>query len=413
MSLRFVPTPHIRRVEKNDPTLTRITIGGDTDAFTRYAFSLGDDYDRLGVAIGNNQHLTGLNVTLDTPAGEVALDTLDLGFFDGLMRNSSICKLSLDGKHHNHRTLLNGGIMHEILDTYQENNTYLIYLKVGNVLLHNGGEDILAATFHRCTRLSRITLQSCRMNAEQLLPMVDIFRGHPSLEILDLHHNRIGNVGCDLLAVLLVDQNCNLQALKVESNHIDNEGIATLANSLTNNTKLKHLGVSSNPITPSVKGFFSNLTCNTTNINTIYSSNHTLVTVEIPSPHQHRISLLRIKHNQGSNKKYVAIKKILEHHPNIDMEPFYVWGSVEGEWTIKALPYVVAWFERAEEAVEENKDDYPIGALSKDNHDYQVEEKRLSAIYQFARDMPLLFVPTSHINTKADDNGKKRKRGDM
>ena len=70
MSLRFV---HIRRVEKNDPTLTRITIGGDTDAFTRYAFSLGDDYDRLGVAIGNNQHLTGLNVTLDTPAG---LDTL-------------------------------------------------------------------------------------------------------------------------------------------------------------------------------------------------------------------------------------------------------------------------------------------------------------------------------------------------
>lgn len=71
----------------------------------------------------------------------------------------------------------------------------------------------------------------------------------------------------------------------------------------------------------------------------------------------------------------------------------------------------LAWFERAKEAVYQG--DYPIGALIKDNHDYQVEEKRLSAIYQFARDMPLLFVPTFHINTKADDNGKKRKRGDV
>ena len=79
----------------------------------------------------------------------------------------------------------------------------------------------------------------------------------------------------------------------------------------------------------------------------------------------------------------------------------------------------ITWFERAKEAVDEslllieNEDDYPIGALIKDNQDYQVEEKRLSAIYQFARDMPLLFVPTFHINTKADDNGKKRKRGDV
>lgn len=86
-------------------------------------------------------------------------------------------------------------------------------------------------------------------------------------------------------------------------------------------------------------------------------------------------------------------------------------GSEEGEWTIKALPSVIAWFERAKEAVDQG--DYPIGALIKDNHDYQVEEKRLSAIYQFVRDMPLLFVPTSHINTKVGDNGKKRKRDDI
>ena len=86
------------------------------------------------------------------------------------------------------------------------------------------------------------------------------------------------------------------------------------------------------------------------------------------------------------------------------MEPLYAWDSKD-EQTLKGLPYVIDWFKRAEEAIEQAND--------RVDHEYRVEEQKLSAIYQFARAMPVLFVPTSHINTKADNNGKKRKRDDI
>ena len=76
------------------------------------------------------------------------------------------------------------------------------------------------------------------------------------------------------------------------------------------------------------------------------------------------------------------------------MGQLFQWDS-EGEQTLKALPYLVDWFGKAEEAVAGDEENC-----------YGLDEKKLSAIFQFAKTMPLLFVPASHI--KKDD--KKRKR---
>ena len=108
----------------------------------------------------------------------------------------------------------------------------------------------------------------------------------------------------------------------------------------------------------------------------------------------------------GKNKSYVAIKKILKYHPNIDMEPLFEWDTEEGERNLKALPYVINWFERAEEAVA--NDD---GDSNSDGNDeeggYNVTKRKLSAIFQFAKAMALLLEGIS--NMKVD---KKRKRSD-
>ena len=60
-------------------------------------------------------------------------------------------------------------------------------------------------------------------------------------------------------------------------------------------------------------------------------------------------SLLHL--NMNTNKSYVAIKKILQNHPYysnaLDMEPFFEWNMEgEGERNLKALPYVIAWFDK-------------------------------------------------------------------
>ena len=78
----------------------------------------------------------------------------------------------------------------------------------------------------------------------------------------------------------------------------------------------------------------------------------------------------------------------------------YFSSEEGGERDLKALPFVIAWFDRAREAV--------AGEPGRGHHlMYGIDERKLSAIYQFARAMPLLFVPTSHI--KGESN--KRKRG--
>ena len=146
---------------------------------------------------------------------------------------------------------------------------------------------------------------------------------------------------------------------------------------------------------------FARLLCNTSSINKIYSSNHTFEQLGLSS---HGVgyqldSLLRL--NKGTNKSHVAIKKILKYHPNIDMEPLFEWNmEEEGERSLLALPFVIAWFERANEAI---TDDQEAGS-------HRISERKLSSIYQFAKAMPLMFIPPAHTKEK---NVKKRKRRDM
>ena len=80
----------------------------------------------------------------------------------------------------------------------------------------------------------------------------------------------------------------------------------------------------------------------------------------------------------------------------MDMEQLFEWDA-DGEQTLKAFPYVINWFRRAEEAV---TGDVITGG------DYNIEERKLSAIFQFAKAMPLFFVPACQI--KVNDNKRKR-----
>ena len=176
-------------------------------------------------------------------------------------------------------------------------------------------------------------------------------------------------------------------------NDIGNEGAEAIANSLVYNTKLRELSMVMNPFDKSVQDSFCKAFCNTSSIGNTYMSNHTIDYVEISWEWQERKLENLYVMNRNENKSDVAMKKILKHHAIIDMKPFFDLGAEEGEWNLKALPVIIDWFERAEKAV--------AGEVEEN---YNIEQKKLSAIYQFARTMPSLFVPPSHV--KQD---KKRK----
>lgn len=78
------------------------------------------------------------------------------------------------------------------------------------------------------------------------------------------------------------------------------------------------------------------------------------------------------------DKTEVAIKKILRHQRyHFDVQPFF-------EWDLKVLPFVVHWVDRARA--------YTAGNIS---HTTDIDGVILTAMYQFARAMPMQFVPIS------------------
>lgn len=77
--------------------------------------------------------------------------------------------------------------------------------------------------------------------------------------------------------------------------------------------------------------------------------------------------------NNRQDKKKVAIIKILQHHNDINMTPFF-------EWEFKVLPLMINWFQRASSI------DIPK------NYEPNIGPRKLSSIYQFVRGMPLLYV---------------------
>ena len=385
----------LQSIVENDDTLTKLTIGsyarkGGCTPYSQNWFS------EIGAALGDNTNIKSLNMELGLVEDIQTFDSTS--FEEGLKRNSSIRHLIIGGDDRN----IAGGVMEIVLDNINNN---LITLSIigdrsnggaSSTTLQGGGDRIVANTLRSCRNLKSLRLAFCGVNNELLLPIIEAARGH-MLEKLEITWNdgSFGNTECKSLATtLLEDPNSNLQTLNLSFNRIGTEGAIAIANGLFNNNKLKKLdffcnhGIDERACSP----LFSNLLCNTSTVNKTYSSNHTLQDLSIGRSEQLK-QLLKL--NKGMNKRHVAIKKILLYHSNIDMKPLYGWDK-EDEKSLKSLPYVIDWFRRVKEVIggEEGS-----GILE------DTSPRKLSAIFQFARDMPLMFVPTPQIA----GGGKKRK----
>ena len=219
------------------------------------------------------------------------------------------------------------------------------------------------------------------------------FMSGPKLS--DYVRSLIGNITCHSFSLsVITDCGCYFY-----------EDITKIIN---NSPNLKHLYITAchdkdeNSVTgETLYNLLVKIVCDTSSPLATYNSNHTLSRVnsrhwdESIRDRKELDALLKL--NDITNKDHVAKRKILKYHPNIDMVPLFDWNKEgEGERDLKALPYVIAWFERAQ-VVEEYGDNDGIAT------------KKLSAMYQFAKAMPLLFVPASHTK-KVSNNKRKRNK---
>ena len=377
MVLPMIKTTMMRRIQLSDPTLVELQIGGSfiPDANENnigvYGPSDGADAARLGSSIGTNNHLETLH--FDGTLSPALADTnseLNVQFFDGLKDNLSVQTVIL--QHCDISGLSGNGI----LTAFKERASILTELSLSNCDLGNEGTGFLVSTLERCTHLKTLDLPQNNIDNAMLARIVSVISGQGELETLRLNGNIIGgSVGCNTLANLLEDPQCNLETLELKDNQLDANGAIAFATALSRNSKLQNLLLFGNGnLTELLRLAFLQVLCDTSSVNATFLSNHTLTNIGIDGMSEHLSSYLQM--NTSADKDEVAIKKICQHHPYIDMEPFF-------EWDLKVLPKAVDWFDRA------------IG-YSEEIEVPSIERRKLSAINQFARSMPLLFVPASH-----------------
>ena len=392
-----------------------------------------NDMGWLGYFIGRNKQLKQLGFISPTPPSGTSIAEVLEPLLMGLNHNKSITRLDFECMN------LLGGRMFTMMNHFFENGPLVNLNIYDCHLGDDGWRLLaLAIGSSKNKSLKTLSLRSCNISDEASVDIITSMSIHPHLEELELSGTHINTKGCKALATLLrnsvtelrdldlgdneiddegVDAliptlksrshletlilsrngsitskgwqhlaslleapNCNLTTLGLvvnwNSNVVNDEVVTALANALVNNYKLTTLGIQnySNPsITDEGWKAISELLCDTSSINSTYLSNHTLQRLGITSstnPLQHLFNL-----NKREDTKEVAMIKILQHHNDINMTPFF-------EWEFKVLPLIINWFEKASS----------IGMPS--NSQLNIGPRKLSSIYQFVRGMPLLYVET-------------------
>ena len=371
------------RIKRNDDTLEKLSIGQPSDKSYTSAGIDPADFSSLGLAIATNTQIKSLKVNIGDrsrskysikwPSGKEEL-------FEGIKQNSSIKEIVIFGGVYR-KCYIVEGVGHELLQAYEGSNN-LTDLRLSFCYLDNGGEHLISNLLRSCLNLNTVELSICNITDDHLLSIAEAIRGDTQLQKLSLSNNRIGNAGCETLATILQDSNCKLHTLDLHGNRFDSDGVIILAHSLIGNKTLREINLKNSihgPYRKTTIDAFCKVLFNSSSINDIYSSNHALKQVYFKRRRDNGLQLTSLLQlNDRTNKSHVAIEKILHHYSDIDMTPLFELDVEGGERTLKALPYVVAWFQSAREATSYTW--------------YDVDRRELSAIYQFAQAMPHLFV---------------------
>jgi len=255
----------------------------------------------------------------------------------------------------------------------------------GNCVGRNGCIAMATLLEHSVTQLEVLDLGSNELDDEGIDALVPALKKCSHLNTLRLFNNSsITTRGWQHLASILKSPTSNLSELNLTNNNVDDEAAAEIASSLRKNSSLINLSLGSNH-TITEKGWesFSRLLCDTTSVNSTFLSNHTLRTVnggmgtgEDTNMNADQINTIGhlLELNERNDKKQVAMIKILKHHNDFDMMPFF-------EWEFKVLPLMINWLERA-------------SAITIPIIGRRIGPRKLSSIYQFVRGMPLLYVET-------------------
>lgn len=259
------------------------------------------------------------------------------------------------------------------------------------------GLKSLSNAFQAGSNLKHLRLRDNAIDDKGLKALVEGMANCRSLTKLDLSRNNA--VTAAGLQALLRAGRSSLEELELWGMRIGDEGARMIANELVGNNIMERLYFCPGYSNITSKGWsaFSELLCNSSSVNGTYLSNHTITNIGADrshgAPNTTRFHLFLNSNFHSSN---AATLKILMHHRDIDMLPFF-------RWKLMFLPLVVDWFEIAKqfwiainfmvprEQILESSDMSALHEFFREGSD-DYESRTLSAVYKFVRNMPMLAI---------------------
>ena len=343
------------------------------------ANAIGDEgLEALAVGLSNGNNLELLNLSHNGPFSAVGLRRLS----DVIPTASNLKTLDLSGNSINDEGL-------QALAVGLSRHPALERLDLSRNEIGSDGLRALATTEISSLRL--LNLSRNAINDGALTVVAEGVENFVSLEALNLsYNNMITSSGVAALTPIFRRESCSLKEMNLNPTMIEDSEAIAFAEALAGNQSLTKLLFNCRNLTASGWSAFSTLLWDTSSVNNIYLSNHTLEVIGgrydsgIPSSLRQFLKLNR------QNRFDVPICKILMSSLNTDMTPFF-------QWKLKLLPLVLAWFERAPSRV-----NLPDSIVN-------FKRRELSALYQFIRGLPLLAASGFHKQMSTDAHSKKRK----
>jgi Ran GTPase-activating protein (RanGAP) involved in mRNA processing and transport len=221
------------------------------------------------------------------------------------------------------------------------------------------------------------------------------------LKVLSLSGNRsITASGLRSLSTLLQFESCSLVNVCLERIPFGDDGAVALADALKGNKSMErlHFNPDSTGIASVGWSAFSKLLCDTSSVNNTYLSNHSLKQIGDWSNEGTTDDVKALLALNKQPAEHVAIHKILNSHPDFDIEPFF-------EWKLKLLPFVISWFDRVRTLVD--VDDHK---WISDESAEEIQSRQLSTMHNFIRGMPLLAIDGYRSRNNAAVLAPSRKR---
>jgi Ran GTPase-activating protein (RanGAP) involved in mRNA processing and transport len=253
------------------------------------------------------------------------------------------------------------------------------------------GEGLRALAAAELSSLRWLNLHSNAIADEALGVLVEGIENF-SLEYVNLSYNNlITPSGLAVLTSIFRRESCSLKEIYLSPTIIEDREVVAFAEGLVGNESLTHFLFGCRNLTATGWAAFSTLLCDTSSVNNTYLSNHTLQRIGGYSLDGIPPSVRQYLEINLQNEYNVPICKILMSYSDLDMTPLL-------QWKLKLLPFVLAWFERAQSCrtyLEESI--------------LTFQRRRLSAMYQFIHGLPLLAASGFYKQTSTEGHSKKRK----